>query len=190
MSAIVHDQGHNHVFEVGGPISWSRLLYRTKYGCIYPVSWTAVCYNGNHTLHQKVGVVRPNFGGSGPPTPGVAPLIMTFSCCKRIECPVLSASCACWQHVWYIYDEKLKTMLTSERGGESIVCFGGPKLPYDRCLLVLSDFDSHVGYRPISCVTSSHSIALLQFCFCKLKASCRFQVGLRKNSVQRACTCS
>jgi len=25
--------------------------------------------NGNHTLHQKVGVVRPNFGGSGPPTP-------------------------------------------------------------------------------------------------------------------------
>ena len=25
-------QGRNHVFKVGGPIPWSRLLYRTKYG--------------------------------------------------------------------------------------------------------------------------------------------------------------
>jgi len=31
--------------------------------------------NGNHTLHQKVGVVRPNFGGPDPPEPPVvAPL--------------------------------------------------------------------------------------------------------------------
>jgi len=29
--------------------------------------------NGNHTLLQKVGVVRPNFGGPDPPT-GVGPL--------------------------------------------------------------------------------------------------------------------
>ena len=29
----------------------------------------SVLRNGNHTLRQKVGVVRPNFGGSGPPTP-------------------------------------------------------------------------------------------------------------------------
>ena len=25
-------QGRNHVFKVGGPIPWSRLLYKTKYG--------------------------------------------------------------------------------------------------------------------------------------------------------------
>ena len=25
-------QGRNHVFKVGGPVPWSRLLYRTKYG--------------------------------------------------------------------------------------------------------------------------------------------------------------
>jgi len=26
-------QGRNHVLKVWGPIRWSRLLYRTKYGC-------------------------------------------------------------------------------------------------------------------------------------------------------------
>ena len=26
-------------------------------------------HNGNHSLHQKVGVVRPNFGGPGPRRP-------------------------------------------------------------------------------------------------------------------------
>jgi len=25
-------QGRNHVFKIGGPIPWSRLLYRTEYG--------------------------------------------------------------------------------------------------------------------------------------------------------------
>ena len=25
------EQGRNHVFKVGGPIPWSRLLYRTQY---------------------------------------------------------------------------------------------------------------------------------------------------------------
>ena len=29
---LAHEQGRNHVFKVGGPIPWSRLLYRTKYG--------------------------------------------------------------------------------------------------------------------------------------------------------------
>jgi len=28
----VDRQGRNHVFKVGGPIPWSRLLYRTSYG--------------------------------------------------------------------------------------------------------------------------------------------------------------
>ena len=43
---------------------------------VYSVSWTAVCYVTVMTLFvKKVGVVRPNFGGSGPPdSPVVAPL--------------------------------------------------------------------------------------------------------------------
>ena len=29
---VASDQGRSHVFEFGGPIPWSRLLYRTKHG--------------------------------------------------------------------------------------------------------------------------------------------------------------
>jgi len=37
---------------------------------VYPVSWTAVCYVTVIALFiKKVGVIRPNFGGSGPPIP-------------------------------------------------------------------------------------------------------------------------
>ena len=44
---------------------------------VYPVSWTAVCYVTVITLFIKiVGVVRPNFGGSGPPpTPSGCALV-------------------------------------------------------------------------------------------------------------------
>ena len=76
------DQGRNHAFKVGGPVPWSRLLYRTKYGwyLLYPVSCTAGCYVTVITLFvKKVGVVRPNFGGPDPrpPPPVVAPLVVT-----------------------------------------------------------------------------------------------------------------
>jgi len=44
-SIFARTDGRNHVFKVGGPIPWSRLLYRTKYDCIpivmhcYVKSW-------------------------------------------------------------------------------------------------------------------------------------------------------
>jgi len=48
--------------KLGASNSWSRLLYS------FPVSCTAVCYVTVIALFiKKVGVVRPNFGGSGPP---------------------------------------------------------------------------------------------------------------------------
>ena len=41
-----------------------------KIRIVYPVSCTAVCYVTVITLFvKKVGMVRPNFGGSGPPLP-------------------------------------------------------------------------------------------------------------------------
>ena len=64
-------QGRNHVFKVGGPVPWSRVLlpFYRKNRQVYPV-WCSRLHN--HTIHQKVTWkfgVRPNFGGSGPPTP-------------------------------------------------------------------------------------------------------------------------
>jgi len=53
-------------------------IVQNKIRMVYPVSWTAVCYVTVITLFIKnVGVVRPNFGGSGPPShpPVVAPLL-------------------------------------------------------------------------------------------------------------------
>ena len=51
-------QGRNHVFKVGGPIPWSRLLYTTKYG------WYKV------TQFQKLGWSVHFFGWGGPdPSP-------------------------------------------------------------------------------------------------------------------------
>jgi len=53
---------------------------------VYPVSWTAVCYVTVITLFiKKVGVVRPNFGGSGPPNhPVVAPLVWIENAANRL----------------------------------------------------------------------------------------------------------
>jgi len=54
---------------------------------VYPVSCTAVCYVTAITLFiQKVGVVRPNFGGSGPPPnpPVVAPLVWIQNAANRL----------------------------------------------------------------------------------------------------------
>jgi len=46
---IVGDQGRNHVFKVGGPIPWSRLLYRTKYG------WYTQFVHCSLQLRKKLG---------------------------------------------------------------------------------------------------------------------------------------
>ena len=46
-------QGRNHVFKVGGPIPWSRVLlpfYRKKIRQVYPVWWSRL---HNHTLFIK-----------------------------------------------------------------------------------------------------------------------------------------
>ena len=43
------------------------VIVQNKIRMVYPVSCTAACY-GNHTRHQKVGMVRPKLGGSGPPS--------------------------------------------------------------------------------------------------------------------------
>jgi len=43
---------------------------------VYPILWTALCYVTVITLFiKKVGVIRPNFGGSGPPDPPVVALL-------------------------------------------------------------------------------------------------------------------
>jgi len=71
-------------FQSWGPIPWSRLLYRTKYGWYtHPVSCTAVCYVTVITLFiKKVGVVRPNFGGSDPRLPSGCALAGALKLCR------------------------------------------------------------------------------------------------------------
>ena len=54
----------------------------------------SVLRNGNHTLHQKVGVVRPIFffgGGSGPPTPSGCDLDL-FNFVRNFLVPFLLGS--------------------------------------------------------------------------------------------------
>jgi len=55
-------------FQSWGPIPWSRLLYRTKYGwCTQFRALQYVTYITVITLFiKKVGVVHPNFGGPDP----------------------------------------------------------------------------------------------------------------------------
>ena len=68
---VSYSQGRNHVFKVGGPIFWSRLLYIEQNTDGIPrFVDCSLLRNGVITLFiKKVGVVRPNFGGSGsPPT--------------------------------------------------------------------------------------------------------------------------
>jgi len=57
-------QGRNHVFKVGGSNSSVYVIIQTD--GIPSFVHCSVLRNGNHTLHQKVGVVRPNFGGPDP----------------------------------------------------------------------------------------------------------------------------
>jgi len=66
-----HHQGCNHVFKVGGPVSWSRYYYPSteKNRQVCPV-WCNRLHN--HTIHQKASwkLGGPSkFWGSGPPTP-------------------------------------------------------------------------------------------------------------------------
>ena len=58
-------QGRDHVFKVGGPISWSMVLlpFYSKIRQVYPV-WCSRLHNHTlfvKTLCKKLGV-RPNFG--------------------------------------------------------------------------------------------------------------------------------
>jgi len=66
-------QGRNHVFKVGG-VQFLGLGYCTEQNTDgRPISLPSFVHcsllrNGNHTLHQKSWVVRPNFVGVRPPT--------------------------------------------------------------------------------------------------------------------------
>ena len=58
-------QERNHVFKVGGPTAWSRICTEENADGISSIPSFVHCSlfrNGNHTLHQKIGVVRPNSG--------------------------------------------------------------------------------------------------------------------------------
>jgi len=68
-------QRRHHVFKVGG-VQFLGLGYCREQNMHGIPSFVhcSLLRNGNHTLHQKVGVVRPNFGGPDPPPPVVAPL--------------------------------------------------------------------------------------------------------------------
>jgi len=69
---VSYSQGRNHVFKVGGPIFCQCLGYCTEENTDGIPSFVdcSLLRNGVITLFiKKVGVVRPNFGGSGsPPT--------------------------------------------------------------------------------------------------------------------------
>jgi len=55
-------QGRNHVFKVGGPIPWSRLLYRTKYG------WHTQ-FRALQSAAKKLGLSVQILGGPDPLDP-------------------------------------------------------------------------------------------------------------------------
>jgi len=80
---VLDDQGRNHVFKVGGPIPWSMLLYRTKYGCIPSFVHCSVLRNVNHTLHQERWGGPSKFWGSGPTRP-------PSGCARAFLAPVVS----------------------------------------------------------------------------------------------------
>jgi len=63
-------QGRNHVLEVGVQFI-GLVIVQNEIRMVYAVSCTAVCcVTVIITLFiKKVGVVHPNFGGSGPPRP-------------------------------------------------------------------------------------------------------------------------
>jgi len=83
-------QGRNHVFKVGAPIPWSRLLYRTKYG------W----YTQFHALlRKKLGWSVQLLGVRAPlPTP-------------HRQCMVAPLRCIC-VHVYVAYSYYV-SLLTS-----------------------------------------------------------------------------
>ena len=61
-----HNRGRNHVFKVGGPIPWSRVLlpFYRKIRQVYPI-WCSRLHN--HTVFIKK--LRKNLGVRIPPTP-------------------------------------------------------------------------------------------------------------------------
>jgi len=65
-------QGCNHVFKDGGPIPWSRLLYRTKYG--WYTQFRAL-------LRKKSGwSIQLFWRGSEPPTPPPSGCALVLLC--------------------------------------------------------------------------------------------------------------
>jgi len=81
-------QGRNHVFKVGGPQLIGLGYYTEQNTAAIGGVHCRLLRNGNHTLHQKVGVVRPNFfGWSRPPDPPVvAPLLGTPLLLVGVHC--------------------------------------------------------------------------------------------------------
>jgi len=77
---------------------------RTKYGMTYPVSCTADCYVMVITLFiKKVAVVRPNFGGSGPPTPSVCALeLLDLLWSKVLLMMIVTISLNYWRFFRYL----------------------------------------------------------------------------------------
>jgi len=88
-------QGRNHVFKVGGPVSWSRLLYHPSTEKIdRSTQFGAVCHIITlfiKKLPENLGV-RPNFGGSEPSTllPVVVPMLHSLTKTFYTACPTLT----------------------------------------------------------------------------------------------------
>jgi len=92
---------------------------RTKYGMTYPVSCTADCYVMVITLFiKKVAVVRPNFGGSGPPTPSVCALeLLDLLWSKVLLMMIVTISLNYWRFFRY-----LNTVVSTRSVHVSISC--------------------------------------------------------------------
>ena len=106
----VWHQGRNHVFKVGGPIPWSRVLlpfYRKKIRQVYPV-WCSWLHN--HTLFikklcKKLEGPSKFWGGPDPPclTPAGQLLPAVDMSEKRSCYKCWSWSCSLNITFWLIY---------------------------------------------------------------------------------------
>ena len=82
LNCIIH--GRNHVFKVGGPISWSRVLppFYRKNRQVYPV-WCSRLHNHTLFIKKLCKKVRGPFKfweGPGPPGPQVVAHMVSFTC--------------------------------------------------------------------------------------------------------------
>ena len=67
-SIVLVCRGATTFSKLWGSNSLVSVIVQNKIRMVYPVScnYCSLLRNGNHTLHQKVGVVCPNFGGPDP----------------------------------------------------------------------------------------------------------------------------